>query len=253
MKTKGGRGEPVAENLDESSIDDAVIGRYPIRTDFKFRRIAERKVFLPPMCEVSPYQSITYSGEESEGEAARKKATPIQELTDIAMAEVREYARAIKSDRRFTLCPFRVFSRPCRVRDHLCMYREKENNWCASGTNQRRVCKAPYDNDKMKAKKSASGFLFRPSANYIRMSAEIIRSDVKQRTPLRCMDLDASTQANSILRLVQFRNGKSYMFVDEARDGAGKFRRVGYGYYAEGFYNNVARFARGELTKCRCI
>ena len=27
---------PVATHLDESIIDDAVIGRYPIRTDFKF-------------------------------------------------------------------------------------------------------------------------------------------------------------------------------------------------------------------------
>ena len=95
----------------------------------------------------------------------------------------------------------------------------------------------------MMAKKSAGGFVFRPSSNYIRLSAEIIRAAVKRHTPLRCMDLEASTPAGSILRLVQFSDRPSYMCADDVRDGAEKFRRVGYGYYAECFYHNGASFA----------
>ena len=127
-------------NLDESSIDDAVIGWYPISTDFKFWRFDKEEIFLVPRLAVAsrppPYQSITYLGAESErdGEAARKKAIPIQELTAILMAEVMEYARVIKIDRICMLCPFREFIRPCRVRANLGIYRKKENKWRFSGT-----------------------------------------------------------------------------------------------------------------------
>ena len=84
---------------------------------------------------------------------------PIQELTASLMAEVMEYARLIKSERGCMIFPFRELIRSCRVRGHLGIYHKKENNWCASGAKQWRVCKALYDNDKMTAKKSVGRFL----------------------------------------------------------------------------------------------
>ena len=87
------------------------------------------------------HPSLSYVGEESGHveSAARNKmkgdagntpgrggmGTPIQELSAILVAEVREYAGAIKSDRICMIRPLRECSRPCRARGHLDIYRKK--------------------------------------------------------------------------------------------------------------------------------
>ena len=139
--------------------------------------------------------------------------------------------------------PFLGFNRQFRVRGRLYIYRKKGNNWRALGAKQRRVCKTIYGNDKTQVGKSAGGFLRRPNANYLHRASLIIRDDATRRAPLRCMDLEASTTAGSILRIAQSSDGPSYMYADDVRDGAGEFRRVGYGFYAEDFYNDVSRSA----------
>ena len=158
------------------------------------------------------------------------------------MAEVMEYAKAIRSDCRCIRFPFMGFARPFRVRGRLDIYHKKWNNWCASGAMKWQACMALYDNDEMKAKKLAGGFPRIPDANHIRRPAGTIRADVTRRTPLRCMDMEASTPAGSILRLFQFPDGPAYMYADDARDGDAEFRRVGYGFYAEDYYDAVSRF-----------
>ena len=103
------------------------------------------------------------------------KIFPTDHLLALMAKEVRKYAMELKTDRRCLLCPFRSFSRPCRVREHLAIYHAADNSWCASGLKQLRTCKALYDHDKKTAR---PGSVFAHSANYLRRSADIIRSDI---------------------------------------------------------------------------
>ena len=78
-----------------------------------------------------------------------KQDVPAMLLRDLLAKEVSIYIRSGISSGRCALCPFREFSRPCRVRLHVQKYHSSYNNWCASGVKQKKLCAALYDNDMM--------------------------------------------------------------------------------------------------------
>ena len=100
-------------------------------------------------------------GEASSGEEyVYKHTTPFQTFTELLSSEVSNYLDGGISSCRCALCPFREFSRPCRVRQHVETYHCIRNNWCASGRKQMKVCIALYDND---METNDSGFIALPN------------------------------------------------------------------------------------------
>ena len=78
-----------------------------------------------------------------------KQDVPAVVLRGLLAKEVSIYIRSGISSGRCALCPFREFSRPCRVRLHVQKYHIPCSNWCASGIKQKKLCAALYDNDMM--------------------------------------------------------------------------------------------------------
>ena len=78
-----------------------------------------------------------------------KRTVPAMLLRDLLAEEVSNYIRSGISSGRCALCPFREFSRPCRVRLHVQKYHIPCSDWCASGKKQKKLRTALYDNDMM--------------------------------------------------------------------------------------------------------
>ena len=174
---------------------------------------------------------------------------PTEDILALTVEEVRKYAMDLKTDHRCALCPFRSFSRPWRVREHLEIYHTAENRWCASGMKQLRTFKALYDHDK---KTSRPGRVFAHAANYTRRSADIIRSDIALCSAVSDLDMDASKPVGSIIRIAHRASGPVFFHVDYLDSGAGRFRRMGYGIKSDDFYNEAARQAmdhQGRVQK----
>ena len=63
---------------------------------------------------------------------AEEDSCPSDELVQLMAQEVATYRKSLKRDRRYTMCPFREFQGPRRVRNHVASYRVRRNIWCAS-------------------------------------------------------------------------------------------------------------------------
>ena len=165
---------------------------------------------------------------------------PLEAIQQHLMKEVREYARKTKSDSHCALCPFRRFQKPWRLREHIRRYHTGSNNWCASGRKQVRICVALHDSDKIA---SPGGVPDRP--NYLRRSAAIIRVEFAIREYDGCAKNNVSKRnlVDADIRLTQYASGPEIRPTYDIRSRKVHLRRVGYGYYSECFYTNVARAA----------
>ena len=174
---------------------------------------------------------------------------PTDGLHALMGKEVRKYAMDLKTDRRCALCPFRAFSRPCRVRGHLESYHTAEKRWCAPGAKKLRTCKDLYEHDK---KTAGPGGVYVHAENYPRGSADIIRSGVSLFSDVSDLDMDALTPVGSVLRIAQRASWPVFLQIDYLDSGFDRFRRLGYGIYSEDFYNEVDRLAldhQGRVQK----
>ena len=166
------------------------------------------------------------------------KCNPNERLRQLLNQEVEEYLRYAGKSARCELCPFREFYRPCRVKGRVCNYHTEESSWCATGSNQLRVCIALYDNDMMSSKKIASS-----SPNYLKRSALIIRDGVLLHSPVVEEALSPSNLIGRDIRVIHFRRGPELRHIDFAIQEACSFRRLGFNYYDATFYNSVYTLA----------
>ena len=96
------------------------------------------------------------------------------------------------------------------------------------------------------------GIVFAHSANYLRRSSDIIRSDVALCSDVSDLDMDALIPVGSALRIAHRSTGPVFFRVDYLDSGAERFRRLGYWIYSEDFYNELARLAldhQGRVQK----
>ena len=171
---------------------------------------------------------------------------PLDVISKLLMNEVREYARQIKTDRRCMLCPFRSFNKPYRVRDHVRLYHTSETNWCASGRKQLRICVALYDFDIL-----SKNILAQSKPTYLRRSASIIRGAVAapEFTEPEVLGLARRNLVGGNIRMAQYASGPKLHMASDLRNRRFPLRRIGYGYYSQCFYNNVAKACM--LHECR--
>ena len=90
-------------------------------------------------------QSVYLSSDESVYDAAGDASSgdeyvynhiaPFQEFLELLASDVSNYLVGGISSCRCALCPFREFSRPCRVRQHVEKYHCRRDKWCADGIN----------------------------------------------------------------------------------------------------------------------
>ena len=145
------------------------------------------------------------------------------------------------------MCPFRSFSRTCRLVEHCEKYHTDANNWCASGTKQLRVCFALYDNDM-----GASTSKYSHSTNYLRRSAAIIRSQVLRSSPDLEFELSHVNLIDREIRMVHYADGPSFRATDYLAEFMDMYRRLGFGYYSESCYTEASRIAldhEGRIEK----
>ena len=172
--------------------------------------------------------------------------SPLDSIEKLLMLEVRKYARAIKSGRRCILCPFRSFSAPYRLREHVQLYHTKESNWSASGRKQLGICVALYDFDQLSKNKIPPDGVMYPQR-----SAAIIREDI-EKVGLSASEEDELSRSNLVdryIRLAQYADGPRIFRSADLQNRRVHIRRVGYGNYSSCFYNSVAKACM--LRECR--
>ena len=112
--------------------------------------------------DVTTDDSLSESHSESSrfGEYGDEQITPSMAFAELLDKEVSNYLAGGVTSCRCALCPFREFSRPCRVRLHVERYHSRRDKWCASGKKQMKLCVALYDND---METNESGFIAMPN------------------------------------------------------------------------------------------
>ena len=183
--------------------------------------------------------------DDNQSEYQESVADQLEETVHDAMrkllkAECAMYIRKVGKDCKCALCPFRSFTRPCRLQEHLEKYHTEEYNWCASGKKQLRACCALYDNDNMEADDDA---VFAPSPNYLRRSANIIRADIILGEPGAEYCFASTNLIDRDIRLVQYADGPSFRTLNYVRDAGCSYRKRGFGYFSEGFYKAASKIA----------
>ena len=164
------------------------------------------------------------------------------EMRRLLKADRAIYSRKIGKDCKYALPPFRDFARPFRLQEHLGKYHIEEYNSCASGRKQLRAICALYANDRMSSKHDA---IFSRSPNYIRRSDAIIRLDTLRGNLYVVSCFSIPNLIGRDIRLVQYSNGADCRTLNYARDAAGGYRKLGFGYSSAGFYNESPRIALG--------
>ena len=121
---------------------------------------------------------------------------------------------------RCPLCPFRAFTRRCRVTDHIRKYHSKKRQFAASGKKQIRIIQALFDDDQMQC---------RPiGPNYLKRSAAALRAS------LCSMDTSVN-DIDRLIRLVLTEHGPSYKSHAAVMSKPGTYRRAMNLFYTHGF------------------
>ena len=118
---------------------------------------------LRPLYLISEEPSSASMGDAaSDEEFAFKQIAPFEAFKELLAAEVSNYLTGGISSFRCALCPFREFSRPCRVRLRVENYHCARYNWRASGGEHLKLCASLYDNDN-DLEKNESGYAALPN------------------------------------------------------------------------------------------
>ena len=135
-------GDPECDDTDSDVWGDDAGIRFPSGQD------VEAESEFSAQSDTDESSPNASDSEDTDAEAWNESSeSPIEALCQHLMMEVREYSRMIRSDSHCALCPFRSFNRPSKVRGHLRLYHNKDNNWSASGRKQLRICVALHDYD----------------------------------------------------------------------------------------------------------
>lgn len=126
------------------------------------------------------------------------------------------------SAHRCPLCPFRLFSRPGRVTEHVRKYHNLKRQFCCSGTKQVRVIQALFDDDQLRARQ--------PNSCYLRRSAALIRTSVRSED-------GTINHLDRRLRLVLTDKGPVYKKEKDVAEENHFYRRAKNLYYTQGFAN----------------
>lgn len=125
---------------------------------------------------------------------------------------------------RCSLCPFRLFTRPARVRGHIQKHHSKKKQFCCSGTKQLRVIQALFDDDQMRG--------IQPTARYLRRSATILRASLGKGD-------ENDNKLDRQIRLVLTEKGPLYKPADLVMADTAPYRRAKNLYYTHGFADLV--------------
>ncbi len=125
---------------------------------------------------------------------------------------------------RCPFCPFRKFSRGCRVMEHIRKYHQKKRQFCCSGTKQLRVVQALFDDDQLK------GLATKP--RYLRRSAAVLRNSLGSMN-------HAVNHLDRAVRLVLTEKGPVYKPVSALTTEGSPYRRARNLFYTHGFADHL--------------
>ena len=159
---------------------------------------------------------------DSHSEAAVRFGDDLLALLKQERDAIRDSTETVHEGRfhRCPLCPFRHFSHPGRVAEHVQRYHTAKRQFSCSGTKQIRIIQALFDDDQLRN--------VPPAARYLRRSAAMLRASVSQ--------ADASiNHLDRHLRLVLTEKGPVYKSYEVVADKGSPYRRAKNLYYTHGF------------------
>ncbi len=125
---------------------------------------------------------------------------------------------------RCPFCPFRKFSRGCRVMEHVRKYHQKKRQFCCSGTKQMRVVQALFDDDQLK------GSATKP--RYLRRSAAILRNSLGSMN-------HTVNHLDRAMRLVLTEKGPVYKPASAVTTEGSPYRQARNLFYTRGFAEHL--------------